>query len=179
LVLLVARFVAAGGRRPPQWAGLKFFNVYGPNEYHKRGMASLIKAVYDAAQAGQAPRLYRSDRPEVADGGHRRDFIFVDDVVAVLLWLMDAPSVSGLFNVGTGQARCTRDLVRAVCDAAGVAQRVAFVEMPAALRGNYAPFTQAEIGRLRAAGYQDAFTSLEDGVRRYVRQFLAQADRYR
>ena len=177
--LQVARMVAAGGRLPPQWAGLKFFNVYGPNEYHKGHMVSVVKVKHDEILAGKAPRLFRSDRTDVADGAQLRDFIWVGDVVDVLLWLLDTPGVSGLFNLGTGQARSYRDLARAVCAAAGVADAVEFVDMPAKLRGQYQSFTEAEMGRLRTAGYAGQFTPLEAGITRYVRDFLRAEDPYR
>ena len=175
----VARLLAAGGARPPQWAGLKFFNVYGPNEYHKGPMISVVKVKHDEVAAGGAPRLFRSDRAELADGQQRRDFIWVDDVVDVMLWLLDTPAVNGLFNLGTGRARSYLDLAHAVCDAAGVPRRVDFIEMPAKLRGQYQSFTEASMQRLRDAGYAGQFTPLEEGIRRYVQDHLAQPDPYR
>lgn len=171
--LRVQAALAAGDPRPPQWAGLKFFNVYGPNEQHKGAMISVVKVKWDEVMAGQAPRLFRSDREGLADGAQRRDFIWVGDVVDVLLWLLDARGASGLFNVGTGRARSYLDLAHAVCDAAGVPRRVEFVDMPARLRGQYQSFTEAPMGRLRRAGYAGQFTPLEDGVRRYVQEHLA------
>ncbi|MDA8251308.1 MAG: ADP-glyceromanno-heptose 6-epimerase, partial [Rhodospirillales bacterium] len=175
----VARILAAGEARPPQWAGLKFFNVYGPNEYHKGPMISVVKVKYDEIAAGRAPRLFRSDRPDIPDGQQKRDFIWVDDVVDVMVWLLDTPAAGGLFNLGTGQARSYLDLAYAVCDAAGVARQVEFIDMPAQLRGQYQNFTQAPMERLRAAGYAAPFTTLEEGVRRYVQDHLAQPDPYR
>jgi len=177
--LRVARMVAAGEPRPPQWAGLKFFNVYGPNEYHKGKMISVVKVKYDEIAAGQAPRLFRSDRADLADGAQSRDFIWVGDVADVMLWLLDAPGVNGLFNVGTGQARSYLDLAHAVCDAAGVARSVEFIDMPGSLRGQYQSFTQASTAKLRAAGYAGQFTPLEEGIRRYVQEYLTQVDPYR
>ena len=177
--LQVARMLAAGRLRPPQWAGLKFFNVYGPNEYHKGSMISVVKVKYDEVAAGRAPRLFRSDQAEIADGEQRRDFIWVGDVVDVLLWLLDTPEASGIFNVGTGQARSYRDLARAVCAAAGAPDQVEFIDMPAALHGQYQSFTEAPVNRLRAAGYAAPFTPLEEGVRRYVQDFLGAASPYR
>lgn len=177
--LAVARLVASGAPRPPQWAGLKFFNVYGPNEYHKGPMISVVKVKHDEVAAGGAPRLFRSDRPDVADGQQKRDFIWVDDVVDVMSWLFDTPSVSGLFNLGTGVARSYLDLAHAVCDAAGAPRRVEFIDMPAKLRGQYQSFTEAPMARLRAAGYAGQFTPLEEGVRRYVQNHLARPDPYR
>ena len=175
--LWVQRQLAGGWPAPPQWAGLKFFNVYGPNEYHKGSMVSVVKVKHDEVAAGHPARLFRSDRAGLADGQQARDFIWVGDVVDVLLWLLDTPSVNGLFNLGTGTARSYLDLAHVVCDAAGVARRVGFVDMPEPLRGQYQSFTCADIGRLRAAGYPGQFTPLEQGVRRYV-ELLRSADPY-
>jgi ADP-L-glycero-D-manno-heptose 6-epimerase len=171
--LQVARMLRTDRARPPQYAGLKFFNVYGPNEYHKGHMVSVVKVKHDEIRAGHAPRLFRSDRPEVADGAQKRDFIWVGDIVDVLLWLYDTPAANGLFNLGTGQARSYLDLAHAVCNAAGVPAQVEFIDMPAALRGQYQSFTEAPMDRLRAAGYAKPFTSLEEGIGTYVRQYLA------
>ena len=175
----VARIVGGGGPRPPQWAGLKFFNVYGPNEYHKGPMISVVKVKFDEVAAGRAPRLFRSDRPDVADGQQRRDFIWVDDVVDAMLWLLDTPAANGLFNLGTGQARSYLDLAHAVCAAAGATPLVEFIDMPASLRGQYQSFTEAPMQRLRDAGYPGQFTPLEAGIRRYVQDHLMQPDPYR
>ncbi len=175
---LVAGMVAQGGPAPPQWAGLKFFNVFGPNEYHKGPMISVVKIKHDELAAGGTASLFRSDREGVADGAQRRDFIWVGDVVEVILWLLDTPSVSGLFNVGTGTARTYLDLAHAVCDAAGTERQVRFIDMPTKLRGQYQSFTEARMERLRAAGYPGQFTPLEEGVRRYVQDYLAAADPY-
>jgi ADP-L-glycero-D-manno-heptose 6-epimerase len=176
--LWVAKTIAAGGRRPPQWSGLKFFNVYGPNEYHKGPMISVVKVKHDEVLAGRRPMLFRSDRPDVADGEQRRDFIWVGDAVAVLLWLLDTPAANGLFNVGTGRAESYLDMAHAVCRAAGCAPEVEFVDMPPPLRGQYQSFTQAPVERLRASGFDGQFTPLEAGISRYVRDFLRQADPY-
>ena len=171
--------LAAGEPAPPQWAGLKFFNVYGPNEYHKGRMISVVKVKYDEVAAGRPLRLFRSDQPGLPDGDQRRDFIWIDDVVDVILWLLDSPAVSGLFNLGTGQARTYRDLAYAVCDAAGRPRDIEFIAMPGVLRGQYQSFTQARMDRLRAAGYPGQFTPLEDGIRRYVEHYLASGAPYR
>jgi ADP-L-glycero-D-manno-heptose 6-epimerase len=175
----VARMLGAGQARPAQWVGLKFFNVFGPNEYHKGAMISVVKVKYDEVAQGRPPRLFRADQPGLADGEQRRDFIWVDDVVDVMLWLLDTPGVNGLFNLGTGRARSYLDLAHAVCDAAGVARAVEFIDMPPALRGQYQNFTQARMERLRDAGYEGQFTPLEEGVRRYVQDYLRQPDPYR
>jgi ADP-L-glycero-D-manno-heptose 6-epimerase len=173
--LWVRRQLATGAARPPQWAGLKFFNVYGPNEYHKGPMISVVKIKHDEIASGRPARLFRSDRPGLADGAQARDFVWVGDVVDVLLWLLDTPTVSGLFNLGTGAARSYLDLAHAVCDAAGRPRAIEFVDMPDALRGQYQSYTRADMSRLRAAGYPGQFTTLEEGVRRYV-ALLASAD---
>jgi ADP-L-glycero-D-manno-heptose 6-epimerase len=176
--LRVAHAVAERRPHPPQWVGLKFFNVYGPNEYHKGRMISVIKVKHDEVVAGGPARLFRSTEPGLADGEQRRDFIWVGDVVDTLLWLMDTPGVNGLFNLGTGQARSYLDLAHAVCDAAGAPRNVEFIDMPQALRGQYQSFTQAEMGSLRTAGYAGQFTPLEEGVRRYIQDYLTQPDPY-
>jgi len=168
-----------GAPRPPQWAGLKFFNVYGPNEYHKANMISVVKVKYDEIAAGGAPTLFRSTYKGVPDGGQARDFVHVADTAEIMLWLLDHAGVDGLFNVGTGTARTYLDLAYAVCDAAGVPRAATFVDMPDELRPQYQNFTEARIDRLRAAGYTAPFTSLEDGVASYVKTYLTQPDPYR
>ena len=170
--LRVMEMLARGEPSPPQWAGLKFFNVYGPNEYHKGRMISVVKVKHDEVAAGRPARLFRSDRPDIADGAQRRDFIWVGDTVDVMLWLLDTPQVCGLFNCGTGTARSYLDLAQAVCDAAGRPRDIEFVDMPAPLQGQYQSFTEAVPDRLRAAGYTGQFTPLEDGIRRYVQEYL-------
>ena len=177
--LRVSAILAAGKQRPPQWVGLKFFNVYGPNEYHKGRMISVMKAKHDEVTAGGPARLFRSDRPGLADGEQSRDFIWVGDVVDVLLWLLETPGVNGLYNLGTGRARTYLDIAHAVCDAAGLPRRIEFIDLPADLVGSYQSFTEAPMDRLRAAGYGGQFTPMEDGVRRYVTEYLAGPDSYR
>jgi len=174
----VADLLRRGRRRPPQWAGLKFFNVYGPNEYHKGGMISVVKRKFDEIAAGGPARLFRSRRPEIADGEQKRDFIWVGDCVSVVLWLIDTPSVSGLFNLGTGRARSYLDLARAVFAAVGREPEIAFIDMPENLAGQYQYFTEARMERLRKAGYALPFTSLEQGVETYVRRYLMAEDAY-
>ncbi len=168
--------LSRGRPAPPQWVGLKFFNVYGPNELHKGSMISVVKRKYDEVASGVPARLFRSDRPGLADGAQARDFIWVGDVVDVLLWLLDHPAVSGLFNCGTGIARTYLDLAHAVCDAAGRPRLVEFVDMPEALRGQYQSFTQADMSRLREAGYERPFTTLEAGVQLYIGRHLLRSE---
>ncbi|MBI4183361.1 MAG: ADP-glyceromanno-heptose 6-epimerase [Proteobacteria bacterium] len=175
----VARLIALGAPRPPQWAGLRFFNAYGPNEYHKGAQMSVVRQVYLRAAAGEPARLFRSHNPAYPDGGQKRDFVWIGDCVAVILWLLANPGASGLFNLGTGKARRFFDLAAAVYHALGREPQIEYVDTPEAIRDRYQYFTQAEMGRLRAAGYAAPFTELEDGVTRYVRDYLAAPDPYR
>lgn len=166
--------------RPPQWAGLKFFNVYGPNEEHKGPQRSVVSQIYRRLADGHDDAvLFKSHHPDYGDGGQLRDFIWVDDCVAVVLWLLDNPGVSGLFNLGTGKARSFADLARAVFRAMNKPERITFVPTPESIRDKYQYFTQAGMGRLRAAGYERPFTPLEAGVGCYVRDFLMAPDPYR
>ena len=176
---MVARRVAEGRARPPQWAGLKFFNVYGPNEYHKGAMQSFVAKAFGEASAGQPVTLFRSHHPDYPDGGQMRDFIWVRDCVSVMLWLLDHPEVSGLYNLGTGAARTFLDVVRTLGAALGRETAIGWVDTPAEIRDQYQYFTQAETVRLRAAGYREPFLSLEEGVDDYVRGYLATEDPYR
>jgi ADP-L-glycero-D-manno-heptose 6-epimerase len=174
---VVDRF-AKRAKLPPQWVGLKFFNVFGPNEYHKGEMTSLIGKRFEDAKAGKPVRLFKSHRAGIGDGEQKRDFIYVDDAVAVMRWLLDTPAVSGIFNVGTGKARSFRDLIAAMFRALGHAPNIEYIDMPPTIRDQYQYFTQAKVENLRKAGYNADFTSLEEGVNRYV-TFLNQPDRYR
>ena len=177
--LAVVERVTRRDKVPPQWAGLKFFNVFGPNEYHKGEMMSLVAKRFDEAKGGKSVRLFKSYRDGVADGEQKRDFIYVDDAVAVMRWLLDTPSVSGIFNVGTGKARSFRDLITAAFRALGRQPDIEYVDMPSEIRNQYQYFTQAKVENLRRAGYNAGFTPLEEGVYRYVTLFLNQPDRYR
>lgn len=177
--LVVAQDVAALAPVPPLWAGLKFFNIYGPNEFHKGSQASLVPQVYGKAAAGEAYPLFKSHNPTYPDGGQLRDFVFVDDCCDVMLWLLVQRTVSGLFNLGTGKARSFLDLASAVYRATGREPLITFRDTPADIRDQYQYFTQARIDRLRAAGYAKPFTTLEDGVTATVRKYLSQTDPYR
>jgi ADP-L-glycero-D-manno-heptose 6-epimerase len=177
--LAVVERVARKDKVPPQWAGLKFFNVFGPNEYHKGEMMSLVAKRFDDAKAGSAIRLFKSHRAGIADGEQRRDFIYVDDAVAVVRWLLETPAVSGIFNVGTGKARSFRDLMTAMFAALGRKPAIEYIDMPASIRDSYQYFTQAETTNLRRAGYNADFTPLEEAVQRYVTGYLDRPDRYR
>jgi ADP-L-glycero-D-manno-heptose 6-epimerase len=177
--LAVVERVARKDKLPPQWAGLKFFNVFGPNEYHKGEMMSLVAKRFDDAKAGEPIRLFKSHRAGIGDGEQKRDFIYVDDAVAVVRWLMETPAVSGIFNVGTGKARSFRDLMTAMFAALGREPKIEYIDMPASIRDSYQYFTQAETANLRRAGFNADFTPLEDGVRQYVTGYLDRADRHR
>jgi ADP-L-glycero-D-manno-heptose 6-epimerase len=175
----VAQYVLRGEPAPPQWAGLKFFNVYGPNEYHKGSMQSVVAQKFPLAASGVPITLFKSHNERYADGGQLRDFVYVRDCVDVVLWLLGRSGINGIFNLGTGQSRTFGEVARAIAAALGVPAQIEYVPMPEAIRPNYQYFTQADMTRLRESGYETPFTSLEDGVRDYVVQFLARADRYR
>ncbi len=175
----IADMVARGHKAPPQWAGLKFFNVYGPNEYHKGSMISVVKTKYDEIMRGEKARLFRSNEPGIADGEQKRDFVHVNECVSAIRFLLTQPNLSGLFNIGTGQAHSFRDLVNAIYTAMGRTPEIDFIDMPEKLRGQYQNFTQADMTKLRAAGWNGTGASFEDSVRSYVRDYLMQPDQYR
>jgi ADP-L-glycero-D-manno-heptose 6-epimerase len=168
--------LAAAGSKPPRWAGLKFFNVYGPNEYHKESQLSVAWQIHRQVEAGGAARLFKSYDPRYPDGGQLRDFVWVGDCVDVALWV--AEHADGIFNVGTGQARSFADLAKAVFRAVNREPRIDYIDMPEAMRGRYQYFTQADLTKLRAKGYARPFTELENGVARYVRDHLVKPDPY-
>ncbi|NQU62356.1 MAG: ADP-glyceromanno-heptose 6-epimerase [Rhodospirillales bacterium] len=175
----VARMVADNEPRPPQWAGLKFFNVYGPNEYHKDRMRSVVSQVFPNARDGEPSTLFKSHHSDYADGGQLRDFIWVGDCIDMILWLLEKPDVNGLFNCGTGKARSFKDLAEAVYAALDKTTAIKYVDTPVEIRAKYQYFTEAKMDRLRAAGYDKPFTALEDGVAEYVTGFLNTDDPYR
>src|SRR6202158_4933761 len=135
--MAVAERAAKGEKLPPQWAGLKFFNVFGPNEYHKGEMMSLVAKRFDEAKAGKPIRLFKSHRAGIADGEQKRDFIYVDDAIGVVRWLIETPAVSGIFNVGTGRARSFRDLMSAMFAALGRQPAIEYIDMPVSIRDSY------------------------------------------
>lgn len=176
---IFARRLVDGAPKPPQWAGLKFFNVYGPNEYHKGSMMSVVAKFFDPVKRGETVRLFRSDREGIADGQQSRDFVYVKDCTRAIVWLLQNPEVSGLFNIGTGEARSFYDLVSAIGAALDTSVDIQFIDMPEELKGKYQYYTRAEMGKLTEAGFETAFQSLEEGVRDYVQAYLDQEDRYR
>lgn len=158
---------------PAQHVGLKFFNVYGPNEYYKESMASMVFHGYRQMVADGEIRLFKSENPQYADGGQLRDFVYVKDVCKVIQFFMNHPEKSGLFNVGTGRAQSFQELVSAVFTAVGEEPNIKFIDMPEHLREKYQYYTQAELAHLREAGYTDAFMDVTEGVTDYVTNYLA------
>jgi ADP-L-glycero-D-manno-heptose 6-epimerase len=156
------------GSKPSQWAGLKFFNVYGPCEFHKCSQASVISHIYPLAKEDKTCRLFKSYNPQYADGWQLRDFVWVGDCVNVVLWLLSNPKVSGLFNVGSGEARSFYDLAKNIYLALGKEPRIEYADMPDTLREKYQYYTKANLKKLREAGYEIQPTTLENGIRMYI-----------
>lgn len=158
--------------QPPFWAGLKFFNVYGPKEYHKGRMASVIWHAYNQIKKDGEVKLFKSHRPDFEDGEQLRDFIYVKDVLKVCYWLMKTRPGSAIYNLGTGKARTFADLVKSTFDALHIPARIRFIDMPEDIREKYQYFTEANMRKLRDAGYDEPFYSLEKGVEDYVQEYL-------
>ena len=163
---------------PPFWAGLKFFNVYGPNEYHKGRMASVIWHSFNQVKKEGQVKLFKSHRPDFKDGQQLRDFVYVKDVLQVCCWLMQNTPAAGLYNLGTGKARAFEDLVKATFAGLDKPANISFIDMPEGIRDKYQYFTEANMKKLRDAGYTDEFYSLEQGVEDYVRNYLAGGNYY-
>jgi ADP-L-glycero-D-manno-heptose 6-epimerase len=164
---------------PPQWVGLKFFNVYGPNEEHKHSMKSVASQIWPQVREGHAVQLFKSYRSDVPDGGQKRDFVYVRDAADVTRWLYDNPQVNGIYNLGSGTARTFEELARQVFEAAGKNAQIDYTPMPPAIRDKYQYFTEARMDRLKAAGYVAPLTPLEEGIGEYVTRYLGQPDPYR
>jgi len=162
----------AQAEQPFFWAGLKFFNVYGPNEYHKGRMASVIFHAFNQIRSTGGMRLFRSHNADYADGGQMRDFVYVRDLAEVILWLMRHRKHSGLYNLGSGVARTFNDLALATFAAMGVAPNISYIDTPADIRDAYQYYTQADMHKLQSIGYPHPFTSLEDGVQDYAKGYL-------
>jgi ADP-L-glycero-D-manno-heptose 6-epimerase len=162
-------------KAPPFWAGLKFFNVYGPNEYHKGRMASVVMHAYRQIKQTGKMKLFRSHRPDFKDGEQLRDFIYVKDVADVCIHLMQHKQGSGIYNLGTGKARTFTDLAKATFSAMDMEASIGFVDTPEDIRDKYQYYTQANMEKLRSAGYQKEFSSLEEGVGDYVKNYLARS----
>lgn len=160
--------------RPKQYVGFKYFNVYGPNEYFKGSMASVIFHTFNKIKETGEMGLFKSYRPDYEDGQQLRDFVYVKDICKVVKFMIENPAVNGLFNLGTGTARSFYDLAKATFTALGLEPNIKFVDMPESLRAKYQYYTQADMQKLRDAGYQEKFYSLEEGCRDYVVNYLAQ-----
>lgn len=158
---------------PKQHVGLKFFNVYGPNEYFKGPMASMVFHGFNQIMADGEIRLFKSCNPDYEDGGQLRDFVYVKDICKVIAWMLQHPAVSGLFNVGTGRAQSFRELAEATFHALGKEPNIRYVDMPEKLRGKYQYYTQANMSQLYEVGYAEKFMDVETGVADYVQQHLA------
>jgi ADP-L-glycero-D-manno-heptose 6-epimerase len=173
-----------GALAPPFWAGLKFFNVYGPNEYHKGRMASVIFHSFNQIKSTGKVKLFKSHRPGFKDGEQLRDFIYVEDVASVCYWLMDRVETfqkgvnSGLYNLGTGKARTFNDLVKATFAGMGKEPVIEYIDMPEDIRDKYQYFTEADMTKLQRAGYTRPFHSLEDGVGDYIKNYLLKKEYY-
>jgi ADP-L-glycero-D-manno-heptose 6-epimerase len=176
---LFAKRQALRDYAPPQWVGLKFFNVYGPNEEHKQAMKSVASQIWPKVREGNAVQLFKSYRPDVPDGGQTRDFVYVRDTADVTAWLLENPQVNGVYNLGSGAARTFEALAVEVFKAAGREPKIEYTPMPPAIRDKYQYFTQARMDRLAAAGYPKAMTSLAEGIGDYVGRYLSQPDPYR
>lgn len=163
---------------PPNWYGLKFFNVYGPNEYHKGRMASVIMHAYNQIREQGGMKLFRSHNPKYKDGEQLRDFVYVKDVVEVCLYLYNAQPQSGIYNLGTGKARTFLDLANSTFKALGVEPKITFIDTPEDIRDKYQYFTEADMTKLKNAGYDVPFTTLEEGVEDYVKNYLAKRAYY-
>lgn len=164
--------------QPPFWAGFKFFNVYGPNEYHKGRMASVVFHAFQQIHATGRMKLFRSHRPDFEDGKQMRDFIYVMDVVEVLLWFMEKQPQSGIYNLGTGNARTFLDLAHAVFRALNLEPVIDFIDTPEDIRDKYQYYTCARMEKLRSQGYVDSFTTLEEGVSKYITTYLIPGTHY-
>jgi ADP-L-glycero-D-manno-heptose 6-epimerase len=165
-------------KQPPFWAGLKFFNVYGPNEYHKDRMASVIFHSFNQIKSTGKVKLFKSHKPGYRDGEQLRDFVYVKDVVDICYWLMNEKPASGLYNLGTGKARTFKDLVTAIFKSLGKEPVIEFIDTPLDIRDKYQYFTEADIAKLRNVGYKEDFYSLEEGIETYVKNFLTDKKYY-
>tara|TARA_B100000212_G_C27352381_1_gene524233 strand:+ start:16 stop:837 length:822 start_codon:yes stop_codon:yes gene_type:complete len=171
--------VESGDSLPPQWVGLKFFNVYGPNEGHKGTQSSLINQLFPKIISGLPSILFKSHRAGIPDGEQRRDFIWVGDCVEVMLWFFAKRNISGIFNVGTGEARTFKDLTLNVYASLKLEPNIEFINTPPSIEKHYQYFTEASLNKLREAGFPRNFTSLEEGVKKYITNFLNTNDPYR
>lgn len=174
----IARALRSGGSLPPQCVGLKFFNVYGPNEYHKADMRSVVHKIYEQVIEKGSATLFKSHNPNYVDGGQVRDFVYVKDVIDMMMWFFNNSTQQGLFNAGTGKARSFLDLANAVFDSLDKTPEIEFVETPLPIRDKYQYETKADMKKLRDSGYDKKAMSLEEGVADYIKNYLELEDRY-
>jgi ADP-L-glycero-D-manno-heptose 6-epimerase len=172
------KWVLKQEEEPPFWAGLKFFNVYGPNEYHKKRMASVIFHAFNQIAKEGKVNLFRSHNPDFCDGEQSRDFIYVKDIIDVIIFLIESQPMSGIYNLGTGLARSFSDLAKATFKAMDIEENIDFIDTPVDIRDKYQYFTEANMEKLRKVGYNKPFTSLEEGVYDYVRNYLLKNEYY-
>lgn len=158
--------------KPYFWIGLKFFNVYGPNEYHKGRMSSVIYAAYKQIKKTGIMKLFRSHNPEFIDGEQKRDFIYIDDVVNVMYFFLHNRKNNGIYNLGTGNARTFNDLLAAIFKAMALPEKIEYIDTPQDIRDNYQYFTEADMNKLKSAGYDNSFTSIENGIEDYIKHYL-------
>ena len=166
------RFVIKEKKKTPQYVGLKFFNVYGPNEYHKKDMQSIVLKIFKKIQNGKQIKLFKSHNPNYKDGEQLRDFIYVKDVLKIILWFIENPKVNGIFNVGTGIPRSFNDLAHAVFKNTNKKKNLYYINTPYKIRDQYQYFTKANTKKLRKVGFKESFFSLEDGIKDYIRNHL-------
>lgn len=165
-------------KKPLFWAGLKFFNVFGPNEYHKDRMASVVMHAFNQIQKTQQMKLFRSHNPDFKDGEQMRDFIYIKDLLEACIFLMHHRKNSGIYNLGSGKARSFLDLTKAVFKALNIPEEISFIDTPEDIRDKYQYLTEADMSKLRSIGFDHKFHSLEEGVEDYVKNYLAQSEYY-
>ena len=164
---------------PPQWVGLKFFNVYGPNEYHKGKMQSVVKHSLDQYKSNKFVKLFKSYNIKYKNGQQIRDFIYIDDCISIIKWFINNPKINGIYNCGTGKGRSFEDLVKAMFKAINKDPKIEYIEMPNEIKNQYQYYTKADMSKLINMGYNNSFTSLEDGVKDYINNYLLNNDIYK
>jgi len=177
--LLVISYLSKKKPKPRQWVGLKFFNVYGPNEYHKGSMKSVIAQIFPEAKIGKTIKLFKSHNPKYKHGFQKRDFIWVEDCVDIIVWFLNNKHINGIFNAGTGRARTFIDLVKNIFKNINSKSRIKYIDTPKNIRKNYQYFTEAKVNRLRKAGYRKKFTTLEKGISVYIKNYLDSPNPFR
>ena len=160
------------GRKPPQWVGLKFFNVYGPHEFHKGEMRSIVCKIYERVIREKSINLFKSHRKDYLDGEQLRDFIYVEDVIDIIIWLLKKEKINGIFNIGTGEPKSFKDIASLVFKFCNKEKKITYIDMPKNIRSQYQYFTKANMSKLRKHGYKKEFTSLERGIKSYINNYL-------